>query len=102
MFTSTCRLENTKVCDDSEGAGTFLMEHMPKSTQGRVFFEIFEKYLVLFLIKNQRILWKKEGAGVFRENFIISFAEGVFWENFVQKYPGTFSYFIRKGSAKFS
>ena len=45
---------------------------------------------------------EKGRAGVFRENFIISFAEGVFWENFVQKYPGTFSYFIRKGSANFT
>ena len=32
-----------------------------------MFFEIFEKYMVLFH-KIQRILWKKEGVGVFQEN----------------------------------
>ena len=67
-----------------------------------VFFEIFEKYMLLFYQKNHRIsenllsegrlmnriCLEKGGVGVFRENF--------------EKYHGNFSYFISGRSENFS
>ena len=50
---------------------------------GWVFFEIFEKYVVLFYQKNQKILWKRDGVGVFQYD--------------CKKYHGNFPYLIRGG-----
>ena len=102
------------------GAGTFLIEHMSKSTQwvggcslnfqkacGTFFIRKIIRFQKIFG-EGQKFSGERRGWGFSGKILksimvliLISFAEGVFWENF-EKYHGTFSHFISVESENLS